>query len=70
MQVFKPHLRPTDSEILGLGPKICASSSTPGMPGTLKVWEQFPYTGIRSHHIRELGFPKVIWSGLTRKGEE
>lgn len=50
--------------------KSVASSSTPGMPGTLKVWEQFPYTGIRSHHIRELGFPKVIWSGLTRKGEE
>lgn len=37
MQVFKPHLRHTDSEILEVGPEICASSSTLSMPGTLEV---------------------------------
>ena len=36
MQIIGPHLRPTESEALGVSPAICVLTSPPGGPDTLR----------------------------------
>lgn len=48
----------------------CALTNTPGVSGTLKVWEQLCWRGNRSHHTSEHWFFKSNLESSHQKGRE